>query len=143
MHIPLAIHPRLQKDFFDCLLQALMKRKRSLADSVLWPPESDDNEVKALYDAILGAEDVEAETSEFEDLKLFDYPELSVQEIDSNTIRVRPTKGGASVFVSTDAFQARRANLGDGDAAAILLTIAEQLSVAENAPLSILGGTEL
>ena len=78
-----------------------MKRKRSLADSVLWPPEGNENEVHALYDAIISA-DVAAETegTQTESLKLFDRPDLHVEELDDTTLRVRPKGGGASVVVS-------------------------------------------
>lgn len=37
IHMPLAIHAGYQEHSFDCLLQGLMSRKRSLARAALWP----------------------------------------------------------------------------------------------------------
>lgn len=37
VHVPMAIHPRLGAQSFDCLLQSLMQRKRRLAEQALWP----------------------------------------------------------------------------------------------------------
>jgi helicase-like protein len=37
VHLPLAIHPEYRSQSFDCLLERLMRRKRDLATSVLWP----------------------------------------------------------------------------------------------------------
>ena len=37
IHVPMAIHPDLQEQSFDCLLHNLMNRKRKLASSALWP----------------------------------------------------------------------------------------------------------
>jgi len=37
VHIPMAIHPSLGAQTFDCLLQSLMQRKRRLAEQALWP----------------------------------------------------------------------------------------------------------
>lgn len=37
VHVPMAIHPSYGVQSFDCLLQSLMQRKRSLASKALWP----------------------------------------------------------------------------------------------------------
>lgn len=37
VHVPMAIHPDLGAQSFDCLLQSLMQRKRRLAEQALWP----------------------------------------------------------------------------------------------------------
>ncbi|RKF16882.1 DEAD/DEAH box helicase [Roseovarius spongiae] len=37
VHVPMAIHPSLGSQSFDCLLQSLMQRKRKLAKQALWP----------------------------------------------------------------------------------------------------------
>jgi SNF2 family DNA or RNA helicase len=37
VHIPMALHPELGAQSFDCLLQSLMQRKRKLAEQALWP----------------------------------------------------------------------------------------------------------
>lgn len=37
VHVPIAIHPNYGAQSFDCLLQSLMQRKRSLASQALWP----------------------------------------------------------------------------------------------------------
>lgn len=37
VHVPMAIHGGYREHSFDCLLQSLMQRKRSLAQAALWP----------------------------------------------------------------------------------------------------------
>ncbi|WP_054210687.1 DEAD/DEAH box helicase [Bosea vaviloviae] len=76
VHIPLAVHPRLGPKSFDCLLQRLMRRKRNLAESVLWPQESGDAELASLYNSILEKEEVTSEKPE--EMRLFDRPDLIV-----------------------------------------------------------------
>ncbi|AHK46331.1 hypothetical protein GFB56_32305 [Ensifer sp. T173] len=39
-----------------------MKRKRSIAERVLWPAETTESETKMLYYAVVAASDVELET---------------------------------------------------------------------------------
>jgi superfamily II DNA or RNA helicase len=143
VHIPLAIHPRLQRGSFDCLLQSLMKRKRSLADSVLWPQEGDDREMQALYDAIVDADDTTQTTANFQGLNLVGYPSLTVQALGTNTVRISPNKGGASIIVSTEPEQLYRISLTDADAATILLAEPSRSHAAWSVPLSILRGTKL
>ncbi|GAA3874427.1 DEAD/DEAH box helicase [Celeribacter arenosi] len=139
VHIPLAIHPRLQRQSFDCLLQSLMKRKRTLADSVLWPPEGDENEVRALYDAIVSDEVECEERPDFEDLTLVDRPDLDVERLGPDILRVRPKRGGASVVV---ALQDTALNAGvlkfESDAAAIVLSEREKWRSNLSVPVSFL-----
>lgn len=145
VHIPLAIHPRLQRGSFDCLLQSLMKRKRSLADSVLWPPEGNENEVHALYDAIISA-DVAAENegTRTDSLKLFDRPDLDVEELDDTTLRVRPKGGGASVVVSLQDTTLQSGILQpENDAAVIILSARKGGTETASIPVSFLGGQSL
>ncbi|MCB1340554.1 MAG: DEAD/DEAH box helicase [Pseudooceanicola sp.] len=141
IHIPLAIHPRLQRGSFDCLLQSLMQKKRALAGSVLWPPEGDEAEAQALYDAILGAEEAPAAPSE--SLSLANCAGIAAEKIGADTFRLRPEVGGASIVVSTLAEGILRATPDEGDAAAILLSSASSNAAPENVPVSRLGGTAL
>ena len=143
VHIPLAVHPRLQRGSFDCLLQSLMKRKRFLADSVLWPQESDDHEIQALYDAIVGADEATSPPQDFQGFNLADYPDLKVQDLGSNTIRISPNKGGASILVSTDCAQLAQAHLMEEDAVAVLLADQDNGGLPKDIPVSILNGTVL
>jgi hypothetical protein len=48
VHLPLAIHPEYRSQSFDCLLERLMRRKRDLADSVLWPAGDTNEDVTRL-----------------------------------------------------------------------------------------------
>lgn len=144
IHIPLAVHPRLQRQSFDCLLQSLMKRKRSIADSVLWPSEGNENEVHALYDAIVSAEnEIDVEQS-IEILTLFDRPDLDVEYLGNDALRVRPKGGGASVVVALQIESLKVDGLHpETDAAAIILSWREGLQVDAGVPLSFLGGQSL
>ena len=144
VHIPLAIHPRLQRNSFDCLLQSLMKRKRSLADSVLWPPEGDDNEARALYDAIISTQIENEVDKNIEFLSLMDRPDLEVEDLGNSVLRVRPKGGGAAVVVSLQE-QGLETNLlnRETDAAAIVLSAHENLQVGIGVPVSFLGGQVL
>ena len=56
IHLPLAIHPAHREGSFDCVLNELMRRKRSLARSALWPPTLSDDDNAALVTGINGAE---------------------------------------------------------------------------------------
>ncbi|HBO43485.1 MAG TPA: hypothetical protein DD670_06055, partial [Planctomycetaceae bacterium] len=143
VHIPLAIHPRLQRGSFDCLLQTLMRRKRSLADSVLWPPESDENEIRALYDAIVTAEETSNTTETLQGLDLAGYPSLVAEDLDGGTIRVRPRDGGASIVVSTEPERIANVPLSADDAAVFLLAEKNDCSLPSGLPVSTLGGTML
>ncbi len=144
IHVPMAIHPRLQGKSFDCLLQSLMKRKRSLADSVLWPPEGNENEAQALYDAIVSAQAEDEATSKIRNLTLCDRPDLDVEDLGDHTLRVRPKGGGASVVVS---LWDRSLHAGivrpEIDAAAIVLSEREIARDGIGIPVSFLGGQSL
>jgi hypothetical protein len=104
VHIPLAVHPRLGPGSFDCLLQRLMKRKRSLAERVLWPAEATERETKLLYDAVIAgkADRVEDQTAAVDNVRLEGRDDLISDFLTENTIRVRPKRGGASVLISSD-----------------------------------------
>lgn len=142
VHIPLAIHPRLQRGSFDCLLQNLMRRKRTLADSVLWPPEGNNDDFVALYDAILMASDVEPQDID-EKLILDGYPDLVAEELSQDTLRVSPRKGGASVIISTSPANLGQNNLTANDVAALFLANGQYDLSGANIPVSVLGGTNL
>jgi superfamily II DNA or RNA helicase len=144
IHVPMAIHPRLQSRSFDCLLQSLMKRKRSLADSVLWPPEGDENEVKALYDAIVSAQAEDEATSDISDLTLCDRPDLDVEDLGDNTLRIRPNGGGAAVVVSLRDRGLLAARVRpESDAAVIVLSEREGTTDEIGVPVAFLGGQSL
>lgn len=53
VHIPMALHPELGAQSFDCLLQSLMQRKRKLAERALWPMGDNDTDVSGLTEAIV------------------------------------------------------------------------------------------
>ena len=52
IHTPLAIHPRYLTGSFDCLLQDLMARKKSLADAALWPMGDTEADAETLEHAM-------------------------------------------------------------------------------------------
>jgi hypothetical protein len=141
--IPLAIHPRLQRGSFDCLLQNLMKNKRSLADSVLWPPESNESEVRALYDAIVSAEEDNGLPAG-DGLVLSGRPDLETQELGENMLRVGLKGGGVSVVVALGGADLQQGILRpETDAAAIVLSDFDNLPEGTNVPTSVLGGAVL
>ena len=53
IHVPLAVHPRYRTQSFDCLLENLMRRKRGLATSVLWPAGDTPEDATALEEALV------------------------------------------------------------------------------------------
>ncbi|WP_085586277.1 DEAD/DEAH box helicase [Thalassospira mesophila] len=143
IHIPLAIHPRLQRGSFDCLLQSLMRRKRTLADSILWGPESDESELLTLYEAIITADEASDETNASESLTLNGYPSLIAEEIDHNTLRISPRTGGASVIVTTEPLRINKDALSGTDAAVVLLASTKDRFPLIDTPISVLGGDKL
>lgn len=144
VHIPLAIHPRLQEGSFDCLLQRLMKKKRSLADSILWPPEGDENEVRALYDAIISARESDGVQQVDDSLQLLDRADLDVQELGANVLRLRPKEGGASVVVTLRYSDLRPEALDAKTDAAVVVLSETDVPVSDTTvPVSILGGATL
>ena len=52
VHIPMALHPELGVQSFDCLLQSLMQRKRKLAEQALWPMGDSSSDVSGLTEAV-------------------------------------------------------------------------------------------
>lgn len=52
VHIPMALHPELGAQSFDCLLQSLMQRKRKLAEQALWPMGDNTADVSGLTQAV-------------------------------------------------------------------------------------------
>lgn len=52
VHIPMALHPELGAQSFDCLLQSLMQRKRKLAEQALWPMGDNTADVSGLTKAV-------------------------------------------------------------------------------------------
>ncbi|AUJ63885.1 hypothetical protein B9057_05975 [Aestuarium zhoushanense] len=52
VHIPMALHPELGAQSFDCLLQSLMQRKRKLAEQALWPLGDSTADVSGLTQAL-------------------------------------------------------------------------------------------
>ncbi len=118
VHIPLAVHTRLGAGSFDCLLQRLMKRKRAIAERVLWPAEATEGETKMLYDAVVTAPDVEVGRGTLElDGALEGRGDLAAEILGDDAIRVRPRRGGASVVISNGGKVPLGALRSDGDAA--------------------------
>jgi SNF2 family DNA or RNA helicase len=55
VHIPMALHPRIQKASFDAKLDELLERKRALSRDMLAPPVVD-GDVDALFEQTVGGE---------------------------------------------------------------------------------------
>lgn len=101
VHIPLAVHPGLGPGSFDCLLQRFMKRKRSLAESILWPAEATEGETKLLYDAVITASTPPVSETVIDfDKVVVGRGDLIADLLSENTIRLRLKRGGAGVIVS-------------------------------------------
>ncbi|MEC9344624.1 MAG: SNF2-related protein [Pseudomonadota bacterium] len=73
VHMPLAVHPARQHQSFDCVLNALMKKKRSLARAIIWPPTQDDNDLSALLSGIDGTSPVDFPNIDDRDWQMFEY----------------------------------------------------------------------
>ncbi len=56
VHLPLAIHPGYREGSFDCVLNDLMRRKKSLARAALWPPVNSDYDNSMLVNGIFDAD---------------------------------------------------------------------------------------
>ena len=56
IHILMAVHPGYQDRSFDCILNDLIKRKKVLSKSVLWPPTNDDFDISQLMARLSGGE---------------------------------------------------------------------------------------
>tara|TARA_B100000378_G_scaffold181691_1_gene146948 strand:- start:196 stop:1170 length:975 start_codon:yes stop_codon:yes gene_type:complete len=98
VHIPLAIHPKLGRGSFDCLLQDLMRSKRNLADSVLWPQESNESELQLLHDRLVEGPEEPREGGQFEALEGRD--DLVFEMIGNEIMRVASKSGGSSVVIA-------------------------------------------
>ena len=56
VHLPMAIHPTHSERSFDCVLDELMQRKRTLARSALWPPVDADSDIHRIMKGLVGDE---------------------------------------------------------------------------------------
>ena len=54
IHLPLAIHPKYREQSFDCVLNGLMQRKRSLARSILMPTSPTEDDSAAIVGGMIG-----------------------------------------------------------------------------------------
>ena len=141
IHIPLAVHPRLGRNSFDCLLQRLMRRKRGIADAVLWPQESEERELIGLYQDILSKDE---ELPSSEQLQLADRPDLVATEISPNVLRVTPIAGGSSVIVAQGAKIDAVAELAiENDAAIVVMGTTSRERKSCRKPMSLLPDARL
>lgn len=142
VHIPLAVHPRLGPSSFDCLLQRLMKRKRGIADAVLWPQESEEAELLTLYESVIAPG--ETDERKDEEFVLEGREDLEVEQLSPTILRVRPKSGGSSILVaqasSVDEVSGRAVR---DDAAVIVMGAGEGASNAGQKPTSLLPDTRL
>jgi hypothetical protein len=119
-----------------------MKRKRGLADAVLWPQESEEAELLTLYQTILSPEETRAEGDE--DLRLADRPDLVASDIGPGVLRVASKGGGCSVLVAKSTDPGVPLSLLDsGDAALIVMGARERFHGAGTIPISLLPDTSL
>lgn len=143
VHIPLAVHPALGAGSFDCLLQRLMRKKRALAERILWPAEANESETKLLYDAVVSAEKVAEERFTGLDGVFEGREDIDAQLVSPNCIRVRLRQGGASVVVSTEDKPPQLEPEVGGDAVFISLKDANHRPLHELVPHSRLSSTAL
>lgn len=142
IHIPLAVHPRLGRNSFDCLLQRLMTHKRGIADAVLWPQESGEMELRQLYQDIL--DDHETEAAPASGLPPVERPDLDISAPAAGVLRVAVKGGGASILVTHDiAPESVAGLLLPEDAAVLALSAGEQPKRQVGLPLSVLPDTSL
>ena len=73
IHLPLAIHPIYKEKSFDCILNDLIRRKRSLARVALWPPVESDSDNTMLVSGISGAEAFNPSEIDDLDWESFEY----------------------------------------------------------------------
>jgi superfamily II DNA or RNA helicase len=132
IHIPLAVHPRLGANSFDCLLQRLMTRKRGIANAVLWPQESEGPELVELYQAILS-------DSGDADPQPVDRPDLITTELEPGISRIATDRGGASIIVTRGICADRAEERLTADDAAIIALAAHQPTLpTTSVPVSML-----
>lgn len=143
VHIPLAVHGGLGRGSFDCLLQRLMKRKRSLAERILWPGDATEGETKMLYDAVLSAETTAEPNKVNMGEALEGRSDLLFDVLTENSIRVKPVRGGASVVVSSDVPVPGLMAGENGDAAIITLSEASRIPAGDIVPHSKLNTAAL
>ncbi|QFR34410.1 hypothetical protein [Ancylobacter sp. TS-1] len=142
VHIPLAVHPRLGRNSFDCLLQRLMTHKRGIADAVLWPQESGEMELRQLYQEILNGD--EAKAAPTSGLSRVERPDLDISEPAAGVMRIAVKGGGASILVTHGiAPESVAGLLVPEDAAVISLAAAAPPKRAVGLPLSVLPDASL
>jgi hypothetical protein len=156
IHIPLALHPRWGVDSFDGLLQALMERKRRLAEQVLWPACDTPEDAAALQAGL--ARDVAAEQSiaRFDDAALsasivgsqrFHAPERVASGI--HLLRSRLSGGGAVLVATEDAhdpiaaLQRARREAGGRIEGVFALSSRQIIGKGSEMPVSVLSGSLL
>lgn len=59
IHMPLAVHPTYREKSFDCVLNNLMNRKKSLARTVLCPPVNTHSDLASIVNGLRDAEPVD------------------------------------------------------------------------------------
>lgn len=142
VHIPLAVHPRLGRNSFDCLLHRLMTHKRGIADAVLWPQESGEMELRELYQVLLSGSAAPAGPSSA--LPKVERPDLHITEPAPGMLRIAVKGGGASILVTHDiAPESVVGLLVPEDAAVVSLAAAAPPKRMVGVPLSVLPDTSL
>lgn len=142
IHIPLAVHPRLGPNSFDCLLQRLMIRKRGIANAVLWPQESEGPDLLELYQAILADKEDHPENASL--LLNGDREDLHVTRLAPGVMRVALKEGGVSIVVVSGIDPKSAAGLiVPEDAAIICMSTPEVLHLKAELPLSLLPDNSL
>ncbi len=140
IHIPLAVHPRLGPNSFDCLLQRLMTRKRGIANAVLWPQESEGPELLELYQAILSDKDVRDEAGPHPS----DAPDLITTELVPGVSRIAVKGGGSSIVITRGVCPDRvDGRLQVEDAAVIAMAAPEPPRLLSGVPVSQLPDASL
>lgn len=140
IHIPLAVHPRLGPNSFDCLLQRLMTRKRGIANAVLWPQESEGPELLELYQAILSDKDVRDEAGPHPS----DAPDLITTELVPGVSRIAVKGGGSSIVITRGVCPDRvDGRLQIEDAAVIAMAAPEPPRLLSGVPVSQLPDASL
>lgn len=135
IHIPLAVHPRLGPNSFDCLLQRLMTRKRGIANAVLWPQESEGPELLELYQAILSDKEWSDDAGPHPASDL----DLITTELGPGVSRIAMKGGGASIVVTRGVCPDRaEGSLVAEDAAIIALVAPAPSRPISRVPVSLL-----
>lgn len=103
VHLPLAVHPKLGRASFDCLLHRLMTDKLELASNVLQPADINEDDIKGLHHAAVSGRIVDDMPREKDFVEFFvGREDLIIERQAENVFVVQSNQDGASVLIAAE-----------------------------------------